>query len=453
MSHKLHRLAEKIKEEPLLITPAGLNIALSYLEERNRPDEEMAILGGRKRNIKELAYMEETQTGVISVSGPISYIQYQPMCAEEVASYQRIQSEFDAMVEAGAKTVVFDFDTPGGQAYGCMETGKYLRDKADANDIKLIGYADGDACSAGYGLLSSMHEKIANPDASVGSIGVMVHLVNASKARKAMGLEDVYIYAGKNKIPFDDEGNIKQEYKDKLQARVEKTYTSFVNHVHEMTGLSVEAIRDTNAEVFDAEEALNLGLLDATMNREEFFGYLADVTDARQEGKTMSIAERFKTKAQNEEGSEEMNKEALESISKLESQMAEVQTVNEELTATVATLTEKLTTANSVIEQYKTDKEKAEQTAAEVKQASRLEKLSAVLPKDEAEKMNTELSSLGDATFESIVSKLSTKESEETSSEMFSEAGVGGEGSATKQDEQFSEVNKLIAERNQKKSA
>lgn len=457
MSHELHRLTQKIKTEPQLITPLGLEGVLDYLDSRNLGEVDLAFAGGRKRDIKELTYVDETLTGVISVRGPLSYLEYRPICAEEVASYQRLVREFEAMADAGAKTVAFDFDTPGGQAYGCFESAKEVRRIADERGIKLVGYVDGTAASAGYAWLSVMHEKIGNPESQVGSIGVMVHLVNIAKARKALGIEDIYVYAGDSKIPWDKEGGLRKEFIDDLQAKVEKTYEDFLGHVSEYTSIEKDVIRNTKAKVLDADNALETGLLDAKMTRSEFVNYLADIADARKEGRTMSIADRIKTKAKKEETGEEM-KDNQEAVAALQEKMAELQAKNEELSATVETLnetmmgvTEKLAKANKLVAEYEAKEKAAIEQAEEQKKATRLQKLEAVMDKEQAKEMSETLSLVPDAAFDAIVSRLQVAEEKEKEKEEFTELGVPGEGSAEEQAKRFSLVSQKIEELNKSK--
>ena len=94
-----------------------------------------------------------------------------------------------------------DADSGGGEAYGMMETANEMRKIADANDVKFITYVDGYAASAMYGLSAASHEIIVNPDAQVGSIGVVVSLANYSEAEKQYGLKRVYVTAGESKVP------------------------------------------------------------------------------------------------------------------------------------------------------------------------------------------------------------------------------------------------------------
>lgn len=66
------------------------------------------------------------------------------------------------------------------------------------------------SASAAFGLSVAAHEIIANPDAELGSVGVVVKLRNMNKAMNNAGVEDTYIYAGDSKIPFKEDGSFRK---------------------------------------------------------------------------------------------------------------------------------------------------------------------------------------------------------------------------------------------------
>lgn len=52
MSHELHRLTQKIKTEPQLITPLGLEGVLDYLDSRNLGEVDLAFAGEGKGTLR-----------------------------------------------------------------------------------------------------------------------------------------------------------------------------------------------------------------------------------------------------------------------------------------------------------------------------------------------------------------------------------------------------------------
>lgn len=216
--------------------------------------------------------------GVLKVEGALTYKPITSMCAPDTCNYQELYKASEKFISEGKDTIYFIHDSGGGEAYNMMETANAIRTLADQNNVKLIGYVDGLAASASYGLLSSCHEIIANPDARVGSIGVVVSLMNNSGALEKAGYKRSFITAGANKVPFDSEGEFTESFKENIQDDVNTLYKQFTEHVASYReGMSVDDVKSTEAGVFRAEEALKLGLIDKMMTVSEFKKeYLAD---------------------------------------------------------------------------------------------------------------------------------------------------------------------------------
>lgn len=429
---KLTRLTESLHNTPLLITDEYLRSVVSYLDERNE-NPHLGIKGGRKRDKEDLAYDDEKQVGVLSVSGPLTYMEYEPMCGEAPTSYQKLEAEAAAMIAAGAKTILMDVDSPGGEAYSAFESAKNVRQMADDAGVELIAYVDGLAASAGYVWASVAHQVVMNPMAEVGSIGVVVRLRNDAEKRKKEGIEDSYIYAGESKIPFDEDGKFTQEFKDELQSKVDALYVAFIRHVAEMRNMSEEAVRNTKAKTFQQDKAMSLGLVDAVMERNEFFTYLSDIVNT---GNTMSL----KDKLFNFKKSEGVE------VATLQDTLPEVQAKMDEQAQLIATLSaekqEVISQLTSFKEQYAAlekqvaemlaEKEAVALAAKQAKATARKEQLTAVLGDAQGEKMFAQFGEVEDEAFELLVSNFKQKLVDEKQTPAFKEMGVGGDSGKDK---------------------
>lgn len=279
MPHKLLRLTEKLYNTPHLITTSSFDRVIGYLEDRNSGAFEMAVKDAGVSKERYLSYNPDTQIGYVSMDGPLTYIEYEGLCGPSGPSYQAIRDESTQLLEAGAKIIVLDQSSPGGEAYMAFETARHIREQADKYGAKIIAYVDGLSASASYAFSAVADEIIMNPMAEVGSVGVVVKLRNVNKAMKEMGIEDTYVYAGKSKIPFDSEGNFSEETLSDIQRKVDILYEEFVSHVAQFRNISKEAVVNTEAKTFLANDAIALGLADKQMTLEEFSNYLADIVE------------------------------------------------------------------------------------------------------------------------------------------------------------------------------
>jgi ClpP class serine protease len=274
--HKLLRLTESLYSRPHLISQHGYDAIAHYLDARN-------LLGITKLEAVEVEvpdepeaeYSKEASVGILNVHGALTYKPVYGLCGAVGTSYQQLLADAGEMLDAGVKLIVMDCDSGGGEGYGAFETANELRKMVDAAGAKLIAYNDGDCASACYALACAADEIVSNPHAETGSIGVLIALMNNSEKLKKEGYARTFVSAGDSKIPFDADGQFKSEFLADLQAKVDALYVQFCTHVSTHTGLSVEQVRNTQAKMFTAQDALSLGLINSVMTRSEFIDYIA----------------------------------------------------------------------------------------------------------------------------------------------------------------------------------
>lgn len=448
--NKLIEMSQMLYNTPHLLDKASFDWVESVINAQT-VDKQAALKTEKQREKdkdRDLQYNEDTQVGVISIHGPLTYIEYEAVCGEKNASYQQIEAEFDGLVKTGATTIVLDVDSPGGMAYGLLETGRYLREKADANGVKLIAYVDGYAASAGMGLTAAAHEIIANPEAELGSIGVVVKLRNMNKAMKELGVEDTYIYAGKSKIPFNNEGEFAEEFLKDVQDKVDALYERFTSYVAEMQNISVEAVKATEAKMFMADKAVELGLAHKTMTRESFFEYLADTvqqtvhTGDRMLGRKLFGSEKDKPQMKELETLKTEMAEMSTQFDSAKAALATAETALAAKTAELETAQAALVAATEKLNAYTEAEEKAKAEAEAARIAGRKAALSAAVGDVEAEALYASLETLPDAAFDAVVAKMAAAAKSVEETPMFKEVGRDGDKGV-----ELSTLDRLLAEK------
>lgn len=339
MPHRVERIVQSLRNTPLLIEQTELESILSYLEDRNNRKEFAILSQEEARERSRDSVSVENEIAILSIEGPLSY-QYSwisALCG--FTTYQGLLADFESAVEQGAKIVVLDTDSGGGQAYACFETANEMRKIADENGVKIITYVDGSAASAAYAIPSISDEIIANPMASVGSVGVVVSIKNQLPKEIKEGTEVLFVYAGDSKVPYDKEGKIKKESLDKIQEEVEELYGEFISHVALHRGMSEQAVRDTKALTFRTDKAIDLGLVDKSMTHSEFMDYLADLSEDLDRGeKRMPLMGRKRKKLQAEKPEEnlEVLEEEQQTIEENSTMSDKIELTQEELEAKLA---------------------------------------------------------------------------------------------------------------------
>jgi ClpP class serine protease len=267
----LARLENDLFNKPHLIQAASLESIFQYLDSRNAGTE--LSVSSIKTTVAKPKVDTNSKTAILEIRGPLSYrsTRFDALCG--LQSYQQIESDFRSLVNSGAKKIALIIDSPGGEAYGVFETAALLRTLADKNGVKLLCYVDGNLASAAYALSCVSHEVILNPEASAGSIGVVVKLRNNNKQLKMAGIEDTYIFAGENKIAFNKSGEWSSDFINDIQSKINTTYDKFTSFVAVNRKIAVRDVVATKAKMFDANQAVSLKLADSIMTRDEFFKY------------------------------------------------------------------------------------------------------------------------------------------------------------------------------------
>ena len=423
MAHELARLRSKMFDTPLLVDSKSFESILSYVDKRCEGDVVVSKEAADEYSMYSTLYYQESNLGVIHISGPLTNKStgWEAFCGG--TSYESIKEDFEALMEDGAKTVAFMVESGGGEAYGMMDTGNYLRKLADENGVRIISYVDGLSASAAYGLTAISDEIISNKDSEIGSIGVLIRLMNDSKALEMKGYERSFISAGNEKIPFAEDGSFRKEFLDDLQYKVDALYKDFTEYVAEHRNLSVEAVRNTQAKTFLAEDAIALGLADKTMTQEEFYSYLSGQAQNNKEGSSMSNRI-FKFNKTNTEETPDMSQiaELQSQLTVANEQLAELSSVKEAFTLLQTSITEKETALAAAMQEITQMKEAAVAT----KMSSRKTALAAVMSADKVESVSTSLASLDDSAFETVLSGFAAQKQALEASEMFTEIGDQG---------------------------
>jgi ClpP class serine protease len=276
MNHSLFRLTQSIYNKPHLITPEAFNLILDYLDSRNAGKLDWSESPPMDASpVAESPYVDGL--AVLQVNGSLTYKPVMTLCGEAGTSYQSLVEKVEDMAQHGVRTIVMEVASGGGEASHVFQTCEDIRAICDENNIKLIGYADTMAASAAYALISICDEVIANPSASLGSIGCVVALMDMSKAYEQAGLKRIFITSGEHKVPFAEDGSFKESFLADIQESVDKLNAEFAAHVSKYTGLSVKEINGFQAKVFDADEAVKLGLANKVMTNKQFVAYVAQI--------------------------------------------------------------------------------------------------------------------------------------------------------------------------------
>ena len=170
----------------------------------------------------------------------VAVIRYDKPVTEQFTT--TIMEKMDAVKDDDAyESVLFIMGSPGGSPTASEELSEYL--KAYQKDKNITMYVDSIAASGGYYIASAVKPLIANKNAIVGSIGVIMPHYNMGELAKKVGVEEDFMAAGKFKKPISYFAKIDKESKSYMTEHLLKpTYENFVQSVADNRGLKKEDI-------------------------------------------------------------------------------------------------------------------------------------------------------------------------------------------------------------------
>ena len=405
-------LAQRLYGKPQLAIPSLLKTA-SYLIENEMLQIKQQPLDARKDDV----YIKDG-IGYVEVKGTLVDEESWMDADCGITSYERLTGEFDYLIkQQNIKDIVMIVNSGGGEAYGAFESAEYVRNLADEYGVKITAYVDKIAASGGYVWASIAHEVIANKMSEVGSIGVVVQLINDSEYLKQNGFERVFVYSGDQKIPFADDGKFKEEFINDIQTSVDDTYSIFVEHVSKYRNLGVDSVKGTQARVFSADEALKLGLIDKIESRPSFRNSLEVKRSTEQKMNFFKTAETQDTTTMITE-LQETNQSLSNQLNELQSTLSAEQQKVESYLGEKAQLIEKISQLEASLKQY--EDEKLQKIKDE-----RVAKITAVVAEDKVNDIYESTQTLSDAQFDVILSTFAT--SKQAKKEEMKELGFGSQ--------------------------
>lgn len=418
MAKELLRLKQSLVNKPLLATSELADFAFDLINERGLSQKLEGV--GEERDggyYNPVNLNLDTKSAVINLDGAMTYKPtfMQALCGG--VSYQGLISDFASVVNSGATSVVLMVDSGGGEAYQCFETANEIRNIADEYGVHILAAVDGMSASAAYALTSIADEIVMFEGSEVGSIGVVVRLMNDSGALDKEGYERTFICAGEDKVPYDKDGGFSESFLADIQEKVDETYIKFVDHIAFHRGLSKDLIRSTQAKTFTSEKALELGLVDKVMTPYEFMDYSADYIQIRNGGE-MPLR-----KFINKEDVQMNVKELAAANELLTTEKATLLTDLEAVKAELAIKSEELQETLSVAAQTREELETLKTEVETAKVEARRAKLSEVLAEDKVEAMMTSLSGLSETAFYQVADTFAVSREAVKDTEMFQSLG------------------------------
>lgn len=188
-------------------------------------------------------------------------------------SYEGLRAEIRrAVSDKKVDKIVLAIDSPGGMVSGIDSVAQEI---ASAKKKKaVVAHVEGMAASAAYWIASQADSIVATPMSELGSIGVLALHADVSQAMSQMGVKMTAVYSGAHKIDGNPYEALPAHVRASMQKEVDALRGEFAKAVAEGRGakFSASAALATEAQVYSAQRAVELGLADYTGSLDAVIG-------------------------------------------------------------------------------------------------------------------------------------------------------------------------------------
>lgn len=280
-----HGQVQRFSRAPSLVSPAHAQELIAFAsaparsaEATDATEQTCAAFFGSNEHASGKPFIFAGGIAVIPVYGAL--LHRDPWCDRWATGYDYISSRVGAALgDDEVKGIIFDINSYGGHVAGNFELCEMIREARGKKPMAAV--VDSRALSGGYSIASAVGKIYATPSADVGSIGVVMLHMSYEKMMQEWGVKPTFIYSGKHKVDGNPYEDLPEDVRKALQVSVERSYEKFVALVSTNRNMSAEAVRATEARVYDADEALAAGLIDAVMSpRAAYTAFLAEVGTA-----------------------------------------------------------------------------------------------------------------------------------------------------------------------------
>ena len=157
-------------------------------------------------------------------------------------SVQAVQRAFrESLRDDSIDAILFDVDSPGGQASGIPELADEIR---AARGVKpMVAVSNTFMASAAYWPFAQVDEITVSPSSLTGSIGVVMAHVDETGLNEKMGVKVTLVHAGEHKVETYPDSSLTDDARAYMQSLVDDLYGQFVKGVAAARGLTVAQVK------------------------------------------------------------------------------------------------------------------------------------------------------------------------------------------------------------------
>ena len=281
MRRNLSHIAAMAFNEPLLLEPAYARVffcalgkemgagSLAVPQQAVQLDADgmqLAVtdyMAGGQRPAK--SYQVKNGIAILPVSGTLVHKLGTLRPYSGMTGYDGLTARLQMAVnDPDVRGILLDIDSPGGQAAGAFDCADMIYRLREQKPVWAL--CNDMACSAAMLLAAACTRRLVTQTAKIGSIGVMMAHTSYEKQLAQEGVDITLIYSGQHKVDGNSIQALPAGVRADFQRRIDEARRMFVDKVALYTGLSSEAVMNTEAAVYDGQAGIDAGLADQLIN-------------------------------------------------------------------------------------------------------------------------------------------------------------------------------------------
>ncbi|EHY1695394.1 S49 family peptidase [Escherichia coli] len=281
MRRNLSHIAAMAFNEPLLLEPAYARVffcalgkemgagSLAVPQQAVQLDADgmqLAVtdyMAGGQRPAK--SYQVKNGIAILPVSGTLVHKLGTLRPYSGMTGYDGLTARLQMAVnDPDVRGILLDIDSPGGQAAGAFDCADMIYRLREQKPVWAL--CNDMACSAAMLLAAACTRRLVTQTAKIGSIGVMMAHTSYEKQLAQEGVDITLIYSGQHKVDGNSIQALPAGVRADFQRRIDEARQMFVDKVALYTGLSSEAVMNTEAAVYDGQAGIDAGLADQLIN-------------------------------------------------------------------------------------------------------------------------------------------------------------------------------------------
>lgn len=161
------------------------------------------------------------------------------------------------------KAIILRVNTPGGGVAASQEMYEAIKNVRDKGKPVIVSVGSLGA-SGGYYAACGGSIIVADPGSLVGSIGVIIQLMNLQGLAEKIGINETTIKSGELKDAGNPFKELTEKDKEYFQDIVDDSYNQFLDVVSKERKIDREKLKEySNGRVFTGRQARNIGLIDS----------------------------------------------------------------------------------------------------------------------------------------------------------------------------------------------